>query len=148
VRLREHRRSRQRDNRESDEQSAGAAARSRSHGLCSKSWAGRLNGIFVAIFRQYSIRREARLQARLPSGGLGLAKSWRILMKLSARNTLPGVVKKVKLGAVNAEVTLELAPGLTIVSVITRDAVKNLGLKKDKIAYAVIKASSVIVGVD
>jgi molybdopterin-binding protein len=69
-------------------------------------------------------------------------------MKLSARNTLPGVVKKVKLGAVNAEVTLELAPGLTIVSVITRDAVKNLGLKKDKIAYAVIKASSVIVGVD
>ncbi len=40
-------------------------------------------------------------------------------MKVSARNSLPGVVKKIKLGAVNAEVTLELAPGLTIVSVIT-----------------------------
>ena len=69
-------------------------------------------------------------------------------MKVSARNSLPGVVKKVKLGAVNAEVTLELAPGLTVVSVITLDAVKSLGLKKGKIAYAVIKASSVMIGVD
>ena len=69
-------------------------------------------------------------------------------MKISARNTLPGVVKKVKPGAVNAEVTLELAPGLTIVSIITLDAMKNLGLKKGKIAYAVVKASSVMVGVD
>jgi len=69
-------------------------------------------------------------------------------MKISARNKLPGVVKKVKPGAVNAEVTLELAPGLEVVSVITLDAVKSLGLKKGKIAYAVIKASSVIVGVD
>ncbi len=69
-------------------------------------------------------------------------------MKISARNKLPGVVKKVKPGAVNAEITLELAPGLEVVSVITLDAVKNLRLKKGKIAYAVIKASSVIIGVD
>jgi len=69
-------------------------------------------------------------------------------MKISARNSLPGIVKKVTPGAVNAEVTLELAPGLTIVSIITRDAIKNLGLKKGKIAYAVIKASSVMIGVD
>jgi len=69
-------------------------------------------------------------------------------MKISARNKLPGVVKKVKPGAVNAEITIELAPGLEVVSVITLDAVKSLGLKKGKIAYAVIKASSVIVGVD
>jgi molybdopterin-binding protein len=69
-------------------------------------------------------------------------------MKISARNKLPGVIKKVKPGAVNAEITLELAPGLEVVSVITVDAVKSLGLKKGKIAYAVIKASSVIVGVD
>jgi molybdopterin-binding protein len=69
-------------------------------------------------------------------------------MKVSARNTLPGVVKNIKRGAVNAEVTLEVAPALTIVSVITLDAVKNLGLKKGKIADAVIKASSVIIGID
>jgi len=69
-------------------------------------------------------------------------------MKVSARNTLPGVVTEIKRGAVNAEVTLEIEPGLTIVSVITLAAVKNLGLKKGKIAYAVIKASSVIIGID
>ena len=69
-------------------------------------------------------------------------------MKVSARNTLPGVVKQVKPGAVNAEVTLELAPGLTIVSIITLEAAKSLKLKKGKIAYAVIKASSVMVGTD
>jgi molybdopterin-binding protein len=69
-------------------------------------------------------------------------------MKISARNKLPGIVKKVKPGAVNAEITLELAPGLEVVSVITLDAVKSLRLKKGKIAYAVIKASSVIIGID
>ena len=69
-------------------------------------------------------------------------------MKVSARNTLPGVVKSIKRGAVNAEVTLEIAPGLNVVSVITLDAVRSLGLNKGKIAYAVIKASSVIIGID
>ena len=69
-------------------------------------------------------------------------------MKLSARNALPGVVRNIDLGAVNAEVTLELGAGLTIVSVVTLDAVKNLNLKVGDRAYAVIKASSVMVAVD
>ena len=41
-----------------------------------------------------------------------------------------------------------VAPGITIVSIITLDAVKNLRLKEGRNAYAVIKASSVMVGVD
>jgi molybdate transport system regulatory protein len=69
-------------------------------------------------------------------------------MKLSARNTLPGTIRQIEMGAVNAEVTIELAPGITIVSIITLDAVRNLGLKEGGKAYAVIKASSVMVGVD
>ncbi len=69
-------------------------------------------------------------------------------MKLSARNALPGTIRSIELGAVNAEVTIEIAPGLTIVSVITLDAVKGLGLKVGDHAYAVIKASSVMVAVD
>jgi len=69
-------------------------------------------------------------------------------MKVSARNALPGTISRIKTGDVNAEVTLEIAPGLNIVSIITVNAVKSLRLKKGKIAYAVIKASSVIVGVD
>jgi molybdopterin-binding protein len=69
-------------------------------------------------------------------------------MKLSARNTLAGTIRKVDLGAVNAEVTIEVAPGITIVSIITLDAVQDMGLKEGRKAYAVIKASSVMVGVD
>jgi molybdopterin-binding protein len=69
-------------------------------------------------------------------------------MKISARNALPGVIRKIEPGSVNTEVTLEIAPGITVVSIITKDAVASLGLKVGGRAYAVIKASSVMVGVD
>ena len=69
-------------------------------------------------------------------------------MKLSARNTLPGTIRKIDRGAVNAEVTVELGPGLSVVSIITFDAVERLALKEGKKAYAVIKASSVMIGID
>jgi len=69
-------------------------------------------------------------------------------MRVSARNTLKGVVKRIELGAVNAEVTVELPGGLEIVSVITKKSVADLGLSVGKPAYAVIKASSVMLAVD
>jgi molybdopterin-binding protein len=69
-------------------------------------------------------------------------------MKISARNCLAGTIREVRPGAVNAEVTLEIAPGITIVSIITNDAVKELGLTAGRRAYGVIKASSVMIGVD
>jgi len=69
-------------------------------------------------------------------------------MKISARNCLSGTIREVRPGAVNAEVTLEVAPGITIVSIITNDAVKELGLAVGRRAYGVIKASSVMIGVD
>ena len=69
-------------------------------------------------------------------------------MKVSARNALPGMIRKIERGAVNAEVVIEVAPGLQITSVITLDAVDNLKLKVGDRAYAVIKASSVMIGVD
>lgn len=69
-------------------------------------------------------------------------------MKLSARNVLKGKVLKVVKGAVNSEVTLELTGGVKIVSIITNSSVENLGLEADKEAFAVIKASNVMVAVD
>jgi molybdate transport system regulatory protein len=69
-------------------------------------------------------------------------------MRLSARNSLPGIVRKIESGAVNAEVTIELASELQVVSIITLDALRNLNLKVGDRAYAVIKASSVMVAVD
>ena len=69
-------------------------------------------------------------------------------MKLSARNVLKGKVIKVVKGAVNAEVTIQLPGGEQIVSIITNTSVSSLGLKKGLEAYAVIKASSVMIAVD
>jgi molybdopterin-binding protein len=60
-------------------------------------------------------------------------------MKLSARNTVPGTIQKIDIGAVNAQVTIEVVPGIALVSIITVEAVKNLGLAEGKRAYAVIK---------
>ena len=69
-------------------------------------------------------------------------------MKLSARNVLKGKVLKVVKGAVNSEVMLELPGGTQIVSIITNGSVESLDLKEGKEAYAVIKASNVMVAID
>jgi molybdopterin-binding protein len=69
-------------------------------------------------------------------------------MKLSARNILKGKVVKVTKGAVNAEVIIELPGGTQLVSIITNTSVETLELKAGKEAYAVIKASNIMVGVD
>ena len=69
-------------------------------------------------------------------------------MKLSARNMLKGKVVKIVRGAVNAEVTLELPGKIQVVSIITNGSMESLGLKEGMEAYAVIKASSVMIAVD
>jgi molybdopterin-binding protein len=69
-------------------------------------------------------------------------------MKLSARNVLKGKVKSVNVGPVNAEVIIELAGGAQVVAMITKTSADTLGLKAGKDAYAVIKASAVMVAVD
>lgn len=69
-------------------------------------------------------------------------------MRLSARNLLKGKFIKIVKGAVNSEVTIQLSGGEQLVSIITNASVKSLGLKKGKEAYAVIKASNIMVAVD
>ena len=69
-------------------------------------------------------------------------------MQTNGINILKGKVVKVVEGAVNCEVTLEIAPGVEIVSIITKASAVSLGLEEGKIASAVIKASSVMVAVD
>jgi molybdopterin-binding protein len=69
-------------------------------------------------------------------------------MKLSARNVIKGKVVKVTPGAVNSEIVIELPGGQQLVSIITKTSAENLGLAVGKEAYAVIKASNVMVAVD
>ena len=69
-------------------------------------------------------------------------------MKLSARNVLKGTVKSVTHGAVNSEVILELPGGAQLVSIITKHSAEDLKLAAGSEAYAVIKASNVMIAVD
>ena len=69
-------------------------------------------------------------------------------MKLSARNVLQGTVKSVTSGAVNSEVVMTLPGGTELVAIITKQSAEDLKLAAGVKAYAVIKASSVMVAVD
>lgn len=69
-------------------------------------------------------------------------------MKISARNTLKGKVKKVTVGAVNTEIIVELPGGAEIVSIITKGSADALGLAVGKEVYAVVKASNVMIAID
>ena len=69
-------------------------------------------------------------------------------MKLSARNQLKGTVVEIQDGAVNGIVKIDLGNGNVVSAVITMSSIRELGLKVGGTAYAVIKASNVMVGVD
>ena len=69
-------------------------------------------------------------------------------MKLSARNQFAGKVVEITEGATNGIVKIEIAPEVVISASITNESIKELGLKVGETAYAVIKASNVMVGAD
>ncbi len=69
-------------------------------------------------------------------------------MKISARNNLVGKIKSIEEGSVNNEVIIELAPGVEIASVVTKKSCQQLGLVVGGNAYAIIKASNVMIAVD
>ena len=67
-------------------------------------------------------------------------------MKLSARNQLKGKIAQVKKGATTSHVRIDIGGGVVITSSITNEAVAELKLKKGDSAWAVIKASDVMIG--
>lgn len=69
-------------------------------------------------------------------------------MRLSARNQLKGKIVDVVKGQTTAHVRIEIGAGLVVTASVTNEAVDELGLKAGQSAYAVIKASDVMVAVD
>lgn len=102
----------------------------------------------VANFRAIDAEHR-RFVAQLSSQSHALADDFLLLrrlnMKTSARNHFSGTVAELKRGAVNDEVTLAIAGGQHIVATVTRDSSDSLGLAPGVEAFALIKASSVIV---
>ncbi len=68
-------------------------------------------------------------------------------MKISARNQLKGTVVEVTKGATTSHVKIDIGGGVIVTASITNEAVADLKLKAGKAAYAVIKASDVMVAV-
>ena len=69
-------------------------------------------------------------------------------MKISARNVIKGKILQVTRGATTAHVRVDVGGGIMITASITNEAVRDLKLKKGDKAYAVIKASDVMVAID
>ena len=69
-------------------------------------------------------------------------------MKLSARNMLKGTIVEVKKGQTTSHVRIDIGGGNVLTASITNESVDDLGLAKGKPAYAVIKATSVMVAID
>jgi molybdopterin-binding protein len=68
------------------------------------------------------------------------------MMKLSARDQLKGKIVEVTKGATTSHVRVDIGHGVIITSSITNEAVTDLGLKNGDDAWAVIKASNVMIG--
>jgi len=90
-----------------------------------------------------------RFVAQLSESGEDLAHDLDLLrtlnIKTSARNQFAGTVSRLALGAVNDEVELTLGGGQRIVAVVTHESVESLGLAVGATAFALVKASSIIV---
>ena len=78
----------------------------------------------------------------------GLGDVYKRQMKLSARNQLKGKIININQGAVNSIVSIDIGGGNIITATISCAAVEELGLKVGSDAYAVIKATNVMVGID
>jgi len=103
----------------------------------------------LATYRMVEEENEhflAGINSRLKHADRDLRVLGRLSMRTSARNQWSGKVAKIRRGAVNDQVEIELAGGDRIASVITHESVENLGLEVGQEAIALVKASSVMVG--
>lgn len=102
----------------------------------------------VANFRIIE-REHRRFIEQLSQQADGITKDFLLIrkmnMKTSARNQFLGKVTQVTRGAINDEIQLEITGGQHLIAIVTHDSAENLDLKLDAEAFALIKASSIIV---
>ena len=67
-------------------------------------------------------------------------------LKLSARNSLRGTIEAINIGAVNAEVIVNIGNGDKVVSIVTMNSIEKMGLKVGISVDAIIKASDIMIG--
>ena len=106
------------------------------------------------LVRNFALIREehARFVDRLNRQAQGLTDDYSLMesiaMKTSARNQFAGTVHAVCSGAINDEIELQVIGGLRIVATITRESRDELGLAVGAKAFALVKASSIMLMTD
>ncbi len=134
------------------------SARNQFEGTVSKVTEGAVNGIVTIdvngtpVTATISMGSIKNLDIKPGVKACAVVKATEVMvgkgkLQLSARNQFPGKVTAIEEGAVNAIVKIEALGGNTITSTISMAAVKELGLKVGEEATAVIKATSVMVGI-
>ena len=104
--------------------------------------------ITMEACEQLGLREGKEAYAIIKASNVMFAAGSEPIKNISARNQLPGIVSKVKKGAVNGHISLELANGASIMGSITNEAIEQLGLEEGKPALAIVKSTDIIVGVD
>jgi molybdate transport system regulatory protein len=108
----------------------------------------------LQLVENFSIieREHRRFVESLNQEAEGIADDYllirRMSMKTSARNQFLGKVTRLKTGAVNDEIELEVAGGHKLVAIITHESTDGLGLQLGAEAFALVKASSIIIVTD
>ncbi|MBR4571377.1 MAG: TOBE domain-containing protein [Candidatus Riflebacteria bacterium] len=134
------------------------SARNQFEGTVSKVTEGAVNGIVTIdvngtpVTATISMGSIKNLDIKPGVKACAVVKATEVMVgkgkfQLSARNQFPGKVTAIEEGAVNAIVKIEALGGNTVTSTISIAAVKELGLKVGEEATAVIKATSVMVGI-
>ena len=136
------------------------SARNQLKGTIANVTEGAVNGVVSISLGDATIKANITMEA-VEQLGLAEGKEARAIIKasnvmfavgdeplknISARNQLPGTVVSIEKGAVNGVVKIEIAPGVIITSSITNAAIEELELAEGKKAVAVVKASSVMLG--
>jgi molybdopterin-binding protein len=115
----------------------------------SASEAARLLGISLDTLRRWD--RDGRIRTRrdranrrvVPGAEIDRLRGRKEAHDLSARNRFRGTVREVKVEGLLAQVELEAGP-FRVVSIVTREAVEQLGLRPGMPATALVKATSVL----
>ena len=135
------------------------SARNQIKGTVLKVADGAVNGIVKIGFADTAISAVITMAAIQELGleegkeAIAVIKATEVMigigeMTLSARNKLPGVIESVEKGAVNGVVKIKVAGDNVISATISIAAIEQLGLEAGKEAVAVIKATSVMIGVE
>jgi len=112
------------------------------------AFARRLIAFYRALEKESQLALE-RLSSNLHQSGVCDVDDFRqtlrrMSMKTSARNQFAGPVLAIKEGVVDTEVTVQLAPGLVLTAIVTRESAENMGLVVGRDVLAFVKASSIL----